>query len=276
MIALVAISLLAYTAVALLFKAAAGRTESDRLVVVAVSVVTLITAAVMLMRGEWGGTWWGAAIALISGTLFYIASVYRVKALATTPVSLVFAVTNLDLVVSGALALLIPAFGQPLSVWHLLAVIATGAAILLTAQTRRVESVSVYTFVSLAILAASAMGFVVYARFFPTALLFFILLDHLAGVLLNGRALISVKRHEVMWGTALGVCMFIGFWSLLQALAVSGNQMTLVLLALSMKTPFITALAVPVFKERLSPAKLGAVGFGTLALILWEVGHYYV
>jgi drug/metabolite transporter (DMT)-like permease len=274
MTALILVSLAAYTTIALLFKAASGKTQSDRLVTVALTVVTLITAVIMIVRGEWGGTLLGAAIALISGTLFYVASIYRVKALQTTPVSLVFALTNLDLVLSGAIALCIPAFGEPLTIWRVLAVLVAGMAILLGTQIRGIERVSTNTFLSLALLAVSATGFVIYARFFPTALLFFILLDHLAGVLLNGRTLRSVQRSELTWGAALGLCMFVGFWSLLQALAMSGSNLTLVLLALSMKTPFIALLAVPVFKERMTTAKLAAVGLATFALVMWELGTY--
>ena len=274
MVALILISLVAYTAIACLFKAAAPHTQSDRLVVIAVAVVTLAAAGMMIVRGEWGGTWAGAAIALISGALFYLASVYRVKALKTTPVSLVFAFTNLDLVISGAIALVLPIFGQSLTVWSVLAVAVAGAAVLFGTQIRGVDRISGYTFVSLALLAFSALGFVFYTRFFPTALLFFILLDHLAGVLLNGRVLRDVERNEVLWGVALGVCMFIGFWSLLQALANTGS-ITLVLLALSMKTPLIAMLAVPVFKERVTFAKLAAVGLATLAVVLWEIGPMF-
>lgn len=271
MIGLILVSLVAYTAIACLFKAAAPHTRSDRLVVIAVAVVTLAAAVMMIIRGEWGGTWAGTGIALISGALFYLASVYRVKALKTTPVSLVFALTNLDLVISGAIALVLPVFGQPLTVWSGLAVAVAGAAVLFGTQIRGVDRISGYTFVSLALLAVSALGFVLYTRFFPTALLFFILLDHLAGVLLNGRVLRDVQRNEVLWGAALGMCMFVGFWSLLQALASSAN-VTMVLLALSMKTPLIALLAVPVFKERVTFGKLAAVGLATLAVVLWELG----
>lgn len=271
MIVLILISLVAYTTIACLFKAAAPRTRPDRLVVVAVAVVALAAAGMMIARGEWGGTWTGAAIALVAGTLFYSASVYRVRALATTPVSLVFAITNLDLVISGAVALVLPIFGQTLTIWSVLAVAVAGAAVLFGAQIHGADRISGYTFLSLAILAFSALGFVFYTRLFPTALLFFILLDHLAGVLLNGRVLRDVQRSELLWGTALGACMFIGFWSLLQALA-SSTSVTLVLLALSMKTPLIALLAVPVFKERVTFAKLAAVGLATLAVVLWEIG----
>jgi hypothetical protein len=272
MVALILISLAAYTAVALLFKAAAPHTQPDRLVVVALVVVTLITAALMLVRGEWGGAWFGAAIALLSGGLFYLGSVCRVKALATTPVSLVFAITNLDLVLSGAVALFLPIFGQTVTVWNVPAVVVAGMAILLGAQIRGVDHIAPHTFLALGILTVSSLGFVSYARFFPTTLLFFILFNHLAGVLLNGRALRAVQRSEIMWGSALGVCMFLGFWTLLQALAISGDHMTLMLLVLSMKTPLIALLAVPVFKERMTKAKLAAIGMATLAVVLWEVG----
>ena len=254
------------------FKAASARTRPDQLVVVAITTVTLLAGFTMLLRGEWGGTWPGAAIALLAGGLFSLASVYRVRALKETPVSLVFAVTNLDLVVSGAVALLIPAFGQPFSPWHLLAIVAAALAILAGTKVRPGERISSTTFLSLALLAASATGFVVYARLFPGALLFFILLDHLAGVLLNGRALLTVQRRELGWGTALGVCMFVGFWSLLQALALSGEHLTFVLLALSMKTPFIALLSVPIFREQFSRTKIAAVGLATIALVLWEIG----
>jgi hypothetical protein len=73
---------------------------------------------------------------LISGALFYLASIYRVKALQTTPVSIVFALTNLDLVLSGAIALCIPTFGEPLTIWRILAVLVAGMAILLGTQIR--------------------------------------------------------------------------------------------------------------------------------------------
>jgi hypothetical protein len=39
-----------------------------------------------------------------------------------------------------------------------------------------------------------------------------------------------------------------------------------------MKTPLIALLAVPVFKERMTKAKLAAIGMATLAVVLWEVG----
>jgi hypothetical protein len=273
---LILVSLVAYTAIALLFKAAAHETQPDRLVVVALTVVTLAAAGMMILRREWGGTWSGAAIALVSGALFYLASVYRVKALTTTPVSLVFALTNLDLVISGAIALFLPMFGQSLTLWNVLAVAVAGAAILLGAQIRGVERISLNAFVALALLSASALGFVLYVRLFPQALLFFILLDHLAGVLLNGWALRAVQRSEVLWGTALGICMLIGFWSLLQALAQSGSTTTLVLLVLSIKTPLIAVFAVPVFKERFSLVKGAAVGLAFLAVVLWEVGSALV
>lgn len=81
MIVLISLSLAAYTAIALLFKAASSRTRPDQLVVVAISTVTLLAGLTMLLRGEWGGTWLGASIALLSGGLFYLASVYRVRAL---------------------------------------------------------------------------------------------------------------------------------------------------------------------------------------------------
>src|SRR3712207_3089477 len=129
--ALILVSLIAYSVIALLLKAPAGRTQPDPLAVVALGAVALAAAATMVARGEWGGTWMGAVLALGAGALFYTASVYRLKALATTPVSLVFALTNLDLVLSGAVALAIPAFGQPLTPWHVLAIIVAAGAILL-------------------------------------------------------------------------------------------------------------------------------------------------
>lgn len=272
MVILIGLSLAAYTAIALLFKAASARTRPDQLVVVAITTVTLLAGFTMLLRGEWGGTWPGAAIALLAGGLFSLASVYRVRALKETPVSLVFAVTNLDLVVSGAVALLIPAFGQSFSPWRLLAIVAAALAIVAGTKVSSGERISSTTFLALALLGASATGFVVYARLFPAALLFFILLDHLAGVLLNGRALLTVQRPELGWGGLIGVCMFVGFWSLLQALALSGENLTFVLLALSMKTPFIALLSAPIFHEQFSRTKVAAVGLATIALVLWEIG----
>ena len=159
MVTLIAISLTAYVAIALLFKAAAPHTRPDQLVVVALSSVVVIAAVLMLVRGEWGGTWLGAAIALVAGCLFYFASIFRVRALATTPVSLVFAVTNLDLVVSGALALVLPFFGQSLTIWHVLALVVAASAILIGGQIRGVDHISAHTFVSLALLSGASIGF---------------------------------------------------------------------------------------------------------------------
>lgn len=272
MYGLVAAALVAYTAIALIFKAAASRTRPDQLVIVALATVTLIAAVLMVVRGEWGGTWLGGALALISGALFYFASTLRARALATTPASLVFAVTNLDLVVSGAIVLFIPAFGQPVTPWHVLAILTAGGAIVLGARVRDVERIGGATFGSLALLAAAATGFVLYAHFFPGALLFFILLDHLAGVLLNGRVLRDVRRAELSWGIPLGLCMFIGFWCLLQALTMAGDQTTLVLLVLSLKTPLIALLSAVTFGERATREKLAAVALATVALLLWEIG----
>jgi hypothetical protein len=275
MATLIVISLTAYIAIALLFKAASSHTRPDHLVMVALSSVALISAVMMIIRGEWGGTWLGALIAIVSGALFYFASIFRVRALATTPVSLVFAVTNLDLVVSGTLALLIPIFGQSLTIWQVLALITAASAILIGGHIRGVDHISADTFISLALLSGASIGFVLYAYFFPTALLFFILLDHLAGVVFNGRTLLSVQRSEIGWGLVVGICMFVGFWSLLQAITLSANNVSLVLLVLSLKTPFIALLAVPLFRERVTWAKFGAVILATLSLVLWEAGTYF-
>lgn len=275
MVPLIVISLTAYVAIALLFKAAAPRTRPDQLVIVALGSVVVISGVLMLVRGEWGGTWLGAAIALVAGSLFYFASIFRVRALATTPVSLVFAVTNLDLVISGAVALALPFFGQSLTIWQVLALVVAASAILIGGQIRGVEHISANTFLSLALLSGASVGFVLYTVFFPAALLFFILLDHLAGVVLNGRTLLTTRRNEVVWGGVIGTCMFVGFWSLLQALALSNNHVSLVLLVLSMKTPFIALVAVPLFRERVTWAKCGAVVLATLALVLWEAGTYF-
>lgn len=272
MIVLIVIALAAYVGVALLFKAGALRVPPDRLITVALLVVSLIAAIMMALRSEWGGTWAGLGIALLSGALFYVGSLFRVKALQTTPVSLVFAVTNLDLVLSGVVALVIPAFGQTFTPWHLLAIAAAGGAMFVGTQMRGVERFSIYTFISLAILSLSSLGFVIYARWFSSALLFFILFDHLAGLLLNGRALLSTQRSDLGWGIALGICMFVGFWALLQAIALSNSNVTLVLLAISLKTPLIAIAAVPVFREPITRHKLAAVALATLALVLWEIG----
>lgn len=43
---------------------------------------------------------------------------------------MVFAITNLDLVVSGAITLLIPLFGVTFNLWRGAAIVAAGAAIL--------------------------------------------------------------------------------------------------------------------------------------------------
>ena len=38
--------------------------------------------------------------------------------------------------------------------------------------------------------------------------------------------------------------------------------------------PFIALLAVPVFRERMTTAKIAAVGLATFALVMWELGTY--
>lgn len=81
-------------------------------------------------------------------------------------------------------------------------------------------------FLSLGLLSISAMGYIIYARFF-TPLLFFIVLDHLAGLVLNAKNLENTTRSEVLWGAAAGLCMFLGFWSLMEALAISGENLPL-------------------------------------------------
>lgn len=292
-VALVSVAIVAYTVLSFLLKMGAENGRPDRVITTAVAVVTVLAAIFALAtegRNVFKPVWnsddssaviLGILLSLGAGILFYIASVYRVKALQTAPASTVFAITNLDLVTSGflivILSLFVPALNHGASFSpaqlgvRLVAILIAGGAILIGQQLQGKESLPRETFLSLLILSLSALGYVFYATFL-TPILFFIVLDHLAGVILNARSLVDVKQVELKWGAAIGLCMFIGFWALLQAISLSqGNPA--VLLALNLKTPLTAILAVPLFKETMTRDKIAAVVLATAAIFLWELSN---
>jgi drug/metabolite transporter (DMT)-like permease len=270
-IILTLISIVAYTLLSLSLKAAAIRVRSDKVITIAMGVVALLAGIFAFINGEWRGSWLGAAIAVIAGIVFFIAALYRMRALETAPVSLVFAITNLDLVVSGVLTMLIPIFGVQITPGRILAVIVAGAALLVGQRIKGVDRLPVSAFISLGLLSLAGMGYITYAAFF-TPLLFFIFWDHLAGFALNIKSLPGINRNEIGWGVLAGVCMFVGFWTLMLALSVDNANIPLILLALSMRTPITALLAVPIFKEKFDLPKLAAIILATLALVFWQAG----
>lgn len=263
-------SIAAYVLLSLVLKVSAQRAHSDQVITVAFGTVALLATVLAIATGEWNGTLPGAVIAVVAGAIFFAASFYRMRALETASASLVFAITNLDLVVSGAAIMLVPVFGIQTSPKHILAIIIAGGAILVGQRVKGIENLPSSAFLSLALLSIASIGYITYAAFF-TPLVFFIVLNHLAGFILNIKALPGANKGELGWGIAAGSCMFIGFWTLMSALSMSCTDIPSILLALSMRTPITALLAVPIFKEQLNPLKMTAMALATIAVILWQV-----
>lgn len=263
-------AVVAYTGVSLLFKAAASRTRSEHLTLMMLVTVAVLALGYGLLRGNWIGTLEGALVALFSGVLFYFATVFRQRALQTSPVSLVFAITNLDLVISGVILLFIPFFETDPTIGRLLAVAFAAAAVLLGARLKDANELSLFTYASLVLLTISNLGYIYYTQNL-TPIIWFIIVDHLAGVVLNVRRFPSVQRSEVVWGLGTGAVLFVGFFAVLQAISVGGETVPLVLLALSLRTPLTALLSVPIFNERFTWTKGFAVLLASVALIFWEL-----
>ncbi len=270
MIGLTLAAVLLYTLLACLFKFASSRTRPDQVVTVATLVVALCAVGVMAWRNEWSGSWQGAMLAVSAGVLFYFSSVYQLQALRTSSTSMVFAITSLNLVLAGMLVLFVPMFDTDLTLPRVLAIMVAGAAILLSLKLDQVDRLSRSVLVALLLLALCTITYTFYTHFFQE-ILFYIAVNHVVGALINWRKLPTIKHTELRWGLLLGVCMFGAFWSLLQALALSANNAPLVLLALNIKTPLTALLAVPLFKERVTPKKVLAVMMATWAVVLWRM-----
>ncbi len=269
LVLLTAASVVAYSVMALLYKAAAPSVRADRMVWVATVVATLLGLIVWLLSAE-GVPLIGVLLGLAAGVTFYVGSVLRARAVATSPTSLVFAITNLDLVLAGAFTMAIPWFNNAPTPGKIIGCVLAALAVLLGSQLRSSnEQLSPLTYLCLLLLIASALVSVTYARMLPNALLFFLFIDHAAGMLPTLHLGRGLKRPELLWGLGVGVSMFVGFWTLLLAQANSSPEnLTLVLLALSLKTPATALLSIPIFKEQLTSTKLAALGLASLALIL--------
>src|SRR3989338_9171463 len=107
---LVFLAVIIYTLLAITLKAAASRVDSNKLIVVALAVVSASALLLMIFQGNIDLIPGGAFLAAAAGLIYYFASVLRVKALNVSPASCVFAITDLDLIVSGTILFLIPAF----------------------------------------------------------------------------------------------------------------------------------------------------------------------
>ena len=272
LVLLTATSVVAYSIMALLYKAAVPYVRAERMIWVATLVATVLGLVVWLASSE-EAPLEGWVLGAVAGLTFYFASIARARAVQTSPVSLVFAITNLDLILAGAVTMAIPFFSNPPTLWKILACVVATAAVLLGSQVRGVEKLSPLTYLCLALLIVSAIASLTYARILPGALLFFLFIDHLAGLVPNLHLARGIQKAEWLWGLGVGVSMFIGFWTLLIAQARSPAQsLTLVLLALSMKTPLTAALSIPLFKEALTVPKLLALLLASLALILPQLG----
>jgi hypothetical protein len=268
---LTATSVVAYSILALVYKAASPHVRPNQMIFAATVVCTFLSLVYFGFKGG-GGSWVGSVMGVVAGLSFYIASVYRAKAVQTSPVSLVFAISNLDLVLAGAVVLFIPAFGSQPTLWNVLACAVAGLAVLIGGLVRGGERISGYTYASLGLLVVSTLTAALYARSFPQQLAFLMVLDYAAGAVPNLHLTRTVQKLEWRWGLVAGLLTFAGFWVGIEAQArASSIDLPLVLLALSLKTPLTALLAVPIFKERITLQKVAAVSLATLALVLWQI-----
>ena len=270
---LTATSVVAYSILALLFKAAAMRVRSAPLVYASSVVSTVFGIVFFMVRGD-AWVWPAVGLGFLAGVTFYFATIYRAKALATSPASLVFAISNLDLIIAGVVILLLSLFaadgGDP-ALWRkLLAVALAGVAVLLGAQVRGVETLSRYTYYCLGLLVISTLAATAYARLYGTLIGLLMLVDFAAGVIPGVHLTRQVTRAEWLWGGVIGIITFGGFLAMIIAQAnASELDLPFVLLALNLKTPLTALLAVPVFKEQLTWQKVAAITLVTVALFVW-------
>jgi drug/metabolite transporter (DMT)-like permease len=254
------LALACYSLLGLVLKSAAIKNNHPaRLIWVALMIASGASlVAVLVSQSAW--TWPAILIGLVSGVFFYLASVERVKALQTMPAGVVFAITNLDLVANSMIVALLPFLEGQLTWAKMLAIGLAALAILLASWSRTQEQsrwISPHTFISLALLVVSALGYTIYARLALPVFLF-MFTDHLAGVLLNFRSSRSLTRSEIAWGAGIGALMFTGLWSLMTALQTSAT-ISLVLIVVSLNTVMVAMLSRLVLKEKLMPNQIAAL-----------------
>ncbi len=259
--ALTLLALCCYSLLGLTLKSAAMKDNNPgRLIWVALVVVSVISLTLGLVSGAvW--TWQAVLLGLASGAFFYLASVERVKALQTTPAGVVFAVTNLDLVVNSVVVALIPFFHSPFTPAKGAAAALAGAAIVMTVWSREAKasgSISLHTYISLGLLVFAGMGFTLYSQLaMPVAL--FMFFDHVAGVGLNIREARNVTSGEIRWGLGVGALMFVGLWSLMTSMSMAPTLISQTLIVVSMNTVAVAVLSWVVLKEKLSQRQVLAL-----------------
>jgi drug/metabolite transporter (DMT)-like permease len=272
--ALTILALVCYSLLGLTLKSAAIRkNDPGRLIWVALIVVSVASLGAFLLGSQHDWGWQGIALGLASGVFFYLASVERVKALQSTPAGVVFAVTNLDLVISSVLAALLPFLADTLNLQKIVAAALAATAIFLVSWTRdrrQQVAVSPHTYVSLGLLVISAMGYTIYSARLAYPVFLFMFFDHLAGVLLNARDMRNVKQVEIGWGVAAGALMFVGLWSLMTALQTSVISLTLI--AVSLNTVAVALLSWLFLKERLTVYQVVALFVAVAASIVVVLG----
>lgn len=267
LILLTAASVVAYSVMALLYKAAAPLVRPERMVWVATLIATVLGFGVWLLSGEFA-PWIAIVLGGVAGLTFYFASILRARAVQTSPLSLVFAITNLDLVLAGAITMLIPWFNNPPTLLKIMACGLAALAVLLGGRISGKERLSPLTFASLGLLIVSQLALLAYARNWPAALFLLLFVDHVVGLVPTPQYALGLRRSEWLWGLGVGLSMFAGVWMMLKAQALAGDQLTAVLLGLSLKTPLIAVISIPVFKEELTGKKIVALVLASLALII--------
>lgn len=284
---LTALAVVAYSGLSLLFKALASRTRPAQMVYASSVIATICGLIYFIASGE-SWSWPAAILAFLAGVTFYFATIARAKALEHSPASLVFAISNLDLVVAGVIILLLPAAWNMLQVGsvtinlpsqagnptlgNLLACVLTAVAVLIGAQVKGSEKLSNATYVCLGLLVVSSFAAVTYARNFGAQIGLLMFVDFAAGVIPGLHLTPQVRRHEWGWGAVVGLITFGGFVAMMHAQAMSdAATLPFVLLAINLKTPITAIIAVPLFREQLTARKIIAVSLATLALFIWQI-----
>jgi drug/metabolite transporter (DMT)-like permease len=257
-----------YSLLGLTLKTAAmKKNDPGRLIWFALVVVSVISLGLTLFnRVAW--SWQAVVLGLLSGVFFYLASVERVKALQTSPAGVVFAITNLDLVINSVVVAFLPFLNGVVTVQKIAAAVLAGVAVLLVSWARGQKGkISWHTYLSLGLLVISGLGYTIYASFgFPVIL--FIFVDHFAGVILNAPSARNLTRSEILWGSAAGLLMFVGLNSLMSALQASVESISLTLILVSLNTVAIAFLGWLLLKEKLTRQQIVAVVLAVIASVV--------
>jgi drug/metabolite transporter (DMT)-like permease len=261
-----------YSLLGLTLKSAAmKKNDPGRLIWFALVVVSVISLGLTLFtRVTW--SWQAVVLGLVSGGFFYLASVERVKALQTSPAGVVFAITNLDLVINSMVVAFLPFLNGAVTVQKITAAVLAGIAIFLVSWARGQKGkISWHTYLSLGLLVISGLGYTTYASFgFPVIL--FIFVDHFAGVILNAPSARNLNRSEIIWGSAAGLLMFVGLNSLMNALQASVATISLTLIIVGLNTVVIALLGWLLFKEQLTRQQVLAVILAVIASAVVVLG----